>query len=250
MNFEKSRRLLSFMRRAVDDYEMIKDGDRIAVGISGGKDSMALVCIMNELRRFYPHKFELVAITIDTGFEGMDFTPLREFFAEMGIEYIIEKTNIAEIVFNVRKESNPCSLCANMRRGALHNVAVNAGCNKLALGHHFDDVIDTFMLNLIYEGRIGCFSPVTYLSNRDITMIRPMIYAKESDIKYFMKQNNVPMVKSTCPEDKHTKREDVKKLIDSIESDNEGFRHRIFTAIQNGNIDGFHLPEKNRRNKF
>ena len=250
MNFERSRRLLSFLRRAVDDYEMIKDGDRIAVGISGGKDSMALACIMNELGRFYPQKFEIVAITVDTGFDGMDFSPLKDFFAEMGIEYIIEKTNISEVVFNIRKESNPCSLCANMRRGALHNAAVSAGCNKLALGHHFDDVIDTFMLNLIYEGRIGCFSPVTYLSNRDITMIRPMIYAKESDIKYFMKQNDIPIVKSTCPEDKHTKREDVKKLIDSIEADNEGFRHRIFTAIQNGNIDGFHPPEKNRRNKF
>ncbi|MBE6544137.1 MAG: tRNA 2-thiocytidine(32) synthetase TtcA [Ruminococcaceae bacterium] len=250
MNFERARRLLSFLRRAVDDYEMIQDGDRIAVGISGGKDSMALVCIMNELRRFYPKYFEIVAITVDTGFEGMDFGPLVDFFKEMGIEYIIEKTNIAQVVFDIRKESNPCSLCANMRRGALHNAAVNAGCNKLALGHHFDDVIDTFMLNLIYEGRIGCFSPITYLSNRQISMIRPMIYAKESDIKYFMKTNDIPIVKSTCPEDKHTKREDVKKLIDSIEADNEGFRHRIFTAIQNGNIDGFHPPEKNRRNKF
>lgn len=250
MNFEKARRLLSFLRRAVDDYEMIKDGDRIAVGISGGKDSMALVCILNELRRFYPEKFDIVAITIDTGFEGMDFSPLAEFFKEMEIEYIVEKTNIAQVVFDIRKESNPCSLCANMRRGALHNASVNAGCNKIALGHHFDDVIDTFMLNLIHEGRIGCFSPVTYLSNRQITMIRPMIYAKESDIRYFMKNNEVPIVKSTCPEDKHTKREEVKKIIDGIEADNEGFRHRIFTAIQNGNIDGFHPPEKNRRNKF
>ncbi|MBO5744219.1 MAG: tRNA 2-thiocytidine(32) synthetase TtcA [Clostridia bacterium] len=250
MNFDRARRLLSFLRRAVDDYEMIKEGDRIAVGISGGKDSMALVCILNELRRFYPQKFDIVAITVDTGFEGMDFTPLKIFFEQMDIEYVVEKTNIAQVVFDIRKESNPCSLCANMRRGALHNAAVNAGCNKIALGHHFDDVIDTFMLNLIYEGRIGCFSPVTYLSNRDITMIRPMIYAKESDIKYFMKHNCVPIVKSTCPEDKHTKREDVKKLIDNIEADNEGFRHRIFTAIQNGNVDGFHPPEKNRRNKF
>ena len=247
MVLNKTKRMLGFVRRAIDDYEMISQSDVIGVGISGGKDSMAMLAILSELRKFYPFAFDIVAITIDSGFDGMDFSGISDFCQQLGVKYHIQKTNIKQIVFDVRKESNPCSLCANLRRGALHNTALSLGCNKISLGHHFDDVIDTFMMNLIFEGRIGTFSPVTYLSNKDISMIRPMIYAKESDIKYFMNVNDIPVVKSTCPQDKHTKREYVKNLINALDRENEGFKHRLLTAIQNGQIDGFHPPIKGRR---
>ena len=171
------KRMLSFVRRAVDDYNMIEDGDRIAVGISGGKDSLTLLEVLSELRRFYPKRFELVAITIDMGFEGSDFSYVAEFCRRLKVEYSIVKTDIAKIIFDVRKESNPCSLCAKMRRGSLHAEAVARGCNKVALGHHYDDAVETFMMNMFFEGRLGCFSPSSYLSNRQITLIRPMLYA-------------------------------------------------------------------------
>ena len=166
------QRLLSYVRRAVDDYGMIEDGDRIAVGVSGGKDSLTLLEGLSELRRFYPKKFTLCAITIDMGFEGVDFSDVREFCSRRAITYKCVPTDIYKIIFEIRKEPNPCSLCARMRRGAIHDAAKELGCNKIALGHHYDDVIETFMLNLFYEGRLGCFSPVTYLSRKDVTMIR------------------------------------------------------------------------------
>ena len=154
---DEMKRILSYTRRAVDDYEMIHEGDKIAVGISAGKDSLTLLYALAGLRRFYPKKFELVAITVDMGFEGMDFTPIRELCEKLDVPYIVAKTEISHIIFDIRKEKNPCSLCAKMRRGALHNAAKEAGCNSVALGHHFDDVVETFMLNLFYEGRLGCF---------------------------------------------------------------------------------------------
>jgi tRNA(Ile)-lysidine synthase TilS/MesJ len=239
MDFKNARRLLSCARRAVEQYEMIEDGDRIAVGISGGKDSTALLCILKELQRFYPKHFELVAVTIDTGFEGMDFSPLTALCSEMGVEHHIVKSDIARIVFDVRKESNPCSLCARMRRGLLHDTAKELGCNKLALGHHYDDVVVTFLMNLFNEGRIGCFSPVTYLSRKDLTMIRPFIFADEGDIRYFTKSNDLPVVTSTCPEDKHTDRERFKKMVDDMDRENKGLKHRVFTAMEKGHVDGF-----------
>jgi tRNA(Ile)-lysidine synthase TilS/MesJ len=223
----------------VDDYEMIHEGDRIAVGISAGKDSLTLLHALAGLRRFYPKKFELVAITVDMGFEGMDFTPIRELCEKLDVTYIIAKTEISRIIFDVRKEKNPCSLCAKMRRGALHNAAKEAGCNVVALGHHFDDVVETFMLNLFYEGRIGCFQPVTYLSRKDITVIRPMIYMPEKDIRYFAGRVSLPVVKSTCPADGNTERESMKQLLHNLERENKGLRYRIFGALQRGNIDGF-----------
>ena len=182
-----TKRLLSHARRAVDDYNMIEDGDRIAVGISGGKDSLALLTALAGLRIFYPKKFEVIGISIDMGLEGMDFSPVADYCEKLGVEYRIVKTEISNIIFNVRKEPNPCSLCAKMRRGALNTAAVEAGCNKVALGHHFDDVVETFMLNLFFEGRIGTFSPVTYLSRMDITVIRPLIYMPEKDVRYFVR---------------------------------------------------------------
>jgi len=235
------KRLLSFVRRAVDDYKMIDDGDRIAVGVSGGKDSLALLCALARLRLFYPKKFEVVAITVDMGFEGSDYSPIRQFCESLNVEYIIEKTEIAKIIFDVRKESNPCSLCAKMRRGSLHAAAVNAGCNKVALGHHYDDAVETFMMNLFFEGRIGCFSPRSYLSNRKITLIRPLIYAQEKDVRYFARRQELPVLTSLCPEDHATERENMKKLLHTLERENEGLRHRIFHAMCKSEVDGFAL---------
>ena len=236
---ENIKRVLSFVRRAVDDYEMINEGDKIAVGVSAGKDSLTLLCAMADLRRFYPKKFELCAITVDMGFEGMDLSPIAKFCEELDVEYHVVPTQIYKIIFEVRKEKNPCSLCAKMRRGALYGYAKQIGCNKVAFGHHFDDVVETFMLNLFYEGRLGCFQPVTYLSNTDITLIRPMIYMPEKDVRYFASKTELPIVKSTCPADGNTEREEMKKLLASIEKTNKGLRYRIFGAIQRGEIDGF-----------
>ena len=238
---EGMKRLLSFVRRGVDDYEMIKDGDKIAVGVSAGKDSLTLLCAMAELRRFYPQKFELVAITIDMGFDGTDFTPIKELCRELDVEYHIVPTQISKVIFDVRKEKNPCSLCAKMRRGALYNYAKEIGCTSVALGHHFDDVVETFMLNLFYEGRLGCFQPVTYLSNTDIYMIRPMIYMPEKDVRYFASKNELPVVKSPCPADGNTEREEMKQLLHKLERENKGLRYRIFGAIQRSELDGFKI---------
>ena len=236
---ENMKRILSYARRAIDDYEMIKDGDKIAVGVSAGKDSLTLLAAMAELRRFYPKSFSLCAITVDMGFEGMDFSPIRDMCRELDVEYHVVKTEISKVIFDVRKEKNPCSLCAKMRRGALYGYARDIGCNTVALGHHFDDVVETFMLNLFYEGRLGCFQPVTYLSNTGITLIRPMIYMPEKDVRYFASKNSLPVVKSPCPADGNTQREEMKQLLHSLEKQNKGLRYRIFGALQRGEIDGF-----------
>jgi tRNA(Ile)-lysidine synthase TilS/MesJ len=237
---ENTKRILSYVRRAVDDYDMIREGEKIAVGISGGKDSLALLCALADLRRFYPKKFELCAITIDMGFEKeMDFTPIRQLCEQLDVEYHIIPTEIYKIIFEVRKEPSPCSLCAKMRRGALHRAAKELGCTAVALGHHFDDVVETFMLNLFFEGRLGCFSPVTYLSRVDITLIRPMIYMPEKDVRYFAQKAELPVIKSPCPADGNTEREEMKKLLSTLERTNKGLRYRIFGALTRGEIDGF-----------
>lgn len=233
------KRLLSYVRRAVDDYNMIEDGDRIAVGVSGGKDSLTLLEVLAEMRRFYPKKYEVVAITVNMGFEGSDFSEVREFCRRIKVEYKVIDTDIAKIIFEVRKEPNPCSLCAKMRRGSLHAAAKELGCNKVALGHHYDDAVETFMMNLFFEGRLGCFSPVTYLSNRDITLIRPLIYAQEKDVLYFTRKRTLPIIISPCPEDHATERENMKNLLSELERNNKGLRHRIFTAMCRSEIDGF-----------
>ena len=233
------KRILSFVRRAVDDYNMISDGDVIGIGVSGGKDSLTLLEALAEMRRFYPKKYTLKAITIDMGFEDADFTPIKEFCDKLNVEFLTVKTEIKKIIFDVRRESNPCSLCAKMRRGALHLAAKELGCNKGALGHHFDDAVETFMMNLFFEGRLGCFSPVTYLSNRDITLIRPLIYAEERDVSYFARKRSLPIYKNPCPEDRNTERDNMKRLLAEIERTNKGLRHRIFHAMCKGEIDGF-----------
>ena len=233
------KRLLSFVRRAADDYNMISDGDKIAVGVSGGKDSLTLLEVLAEMRRFYPKKYEICAITVDMGFQGSDFSEIEEFCRRINVEYKVIKTEIAKIIFDVRKESNPCSLCSKLRRGSLHAAAQELGCNKVALGHHYDDAVETFMMNLFFEGRLGCFSPVTYLSNRQITLIRPMIYAQEKDVMYFVRKRTLPIVISPCPEDHATERENMKQLLSDLEKNNKGLKHRIFTAMCRGEIDGF-----------
>ena len=239
------QRLLSYVRRAVDDYSMIEDGDRIAVGVSGGKDSLVMLEGLSELRRFYPKKFTLVAITVDMGFEGgVDFSDVAEFCHRRGIEYKIVPTEIYKIIFEVRREPNPCSLCARMRRGAIHDAAKEAGCNKIALGHHYDDVVETFMLNLFYEGRLGCFSPVTYLTRKDVTIIRPMIYMPEKTIKEFTKKVTLPIIESPCPADKDSERANMKELLGELERDSKGLKTRIFGAIARGGIDGFEVKGK------
>ncbi len=233
------KRLLSFVRRAVDDYSLIDEGDSIAVGVSGGKDSLALLAALAEMRRFYPKKYNVVAITVDMGFEGSDYSEVREFCRRLHVEYRIVKTEIAKIIFDVRKESNPCSLCAKMRRGSLHAEAQAAGCNKVALGHHYDDAVETFMMNLLFEGRLGCFSPKSYLSNRQITLIRPLLYATEKDVQYFARKTGLPVVTSLCPEDHATERENMKNLLAELERTNKGVKHRIFHAMCKAEIDGF-----------
>ena len=236
-----TRRLLSYVRRAVDDFQMIAEGDKICVGISGGKDSLALLAGLAGLRHFYPKKFDLVALTVDMGFDGVDYSEIEALCRELDVPYHVKKTEIAQIIFDIRKEKNPCSLCAKMRRGVLHSTAKELGCNKIAFGHHFDDVVETFMLNLFHEGRIGCFQPVTYLSRADITLIRPLLYMPEKDVRYFANRENLPVVKSPCPADGHTEREEMKKLLDGLERQHKGLRHRIFGAICRGEIDGFKL---------
>ncbi len=235
------QKLLSYMRSACQQYEMIKDGDRIAVGVSGGKDSMALLAAMANLRKFYPEKFELVAITLDPRFGGEDgdYSEIEKLCEMLEVEYIVKRTQLAEVIFDIRKESNPCSLCARMRRGALHDAAIAAGCNKIALGHHLDDVAETFIMNLFNGGTLDCFMPVTYLSRKDIYMIRPMIFARESDCARVARKENLPVVKSRCPADGTTERQDVKEFLNSLEKKYGSVRHKILGAMQRKGINGY-----------
>lgn len=232
------QKLLSYIRKGVDDYKMINENDHITVGVSGGKDSLALLYGLAGLRKFYPNSFKLSAVTLDMGF-GMDFSPVAKLCEELEVDYVVKKTDIAEIIFDIRKETNPCSLCAKMRRGALHDAALELGSHKVALGHHNDDALDTFMLSLVYEGRVNCFSPVTYLDRKDITLIRPMIYAPENFVIGFAKKFQLPVVQNRCPEDKRSKREYVRTLIKQLEKENPGFKTRLFTAIEGGKVGGF-----------
>lgn len=227
------------MRKAIDDYNMIEEGDNIAVGISGGKDSLTLLYALSALRRFYPKKFNLHAVTVDLGFKNLDLRQIEALCKSLEVPYTIVKTDIAQIVFDERKESNPCSLCAKMRKGALNDAMKANNCNKVAYAHHKDDVVETMMLSLVYEGRFHTFSPVTFLDRTQITVIRPLIYINEADIIGFVKANNVPVVKSPCPADGYTKREYIKELVDSINKDAKGVRNRMFTAIKESDIKGW-----------
>lgn len=227
------------VRRAVADYKMISAGDKIAVGVSGGKDSVSLLVALTKLKNYFPEPFDLIAITIDSGFEGMDFSPIKKLCNEIGVEYIIHKTNIKEIVFDIRKESNPCSLCAKMRRGVFHDIAIEHGCNKVALGHNKNDVNETFLLSLFYEARVSTFRPVTYLDRKKIYMIRPLIYAEESEIIAIVKKMSLPIVQSTCPANNNTKRTYVRELIQNLSQENIDLSDHIFGAIKGSSICGW-----------
>lgn len=223
------QKLLSSVRRAVTDYKMINDGDKIAVGLSGGKDSLLLATLLKAYQRFSPERFELGAITIDLGFDDVDFQPMVEYCKKLEIPYHIEPTKIADIIFNDRKEKNPCSLCSKMRRGALNTKLIELGYNKLALGHHADDLIETFFLSMFYEGRLSTFAPVSFMDRTGVTMIRPLIYTEEKDISGEAK--NYPVTHNPCPANKHTQRQYVKDLLDSISKDIPFAKKRIHSAI-------------------
>lgn len=228
------QRLEGLMRKAIQHYNLIQDNDKICVGLSGGKDSVALTIGLARLRRYFEKKFELCAITLDPGFNNqqMDYSVLEKLLKEYDVPYIIKRTDIGNIVFDVRKESNPCSLCAKMRRGALHDAAIEQGCNKVALGHHLDDAIETFYMNLFNEGRIASFSPSTYLSRKDITMIRPMVLATEQEVRDAVKAENLPIVKSKCPADGVTTRADMKSFVKEKVHEDKAFRQKMLGAFQ------------------
>ncbi len=227
------------VRRAVDDYGMINEGDRVAVGVSGGKDSMLLLAALRQLQSYYPKRFELGAITIELGFEGMDFTPVKRFCAERGIDKPCATKGIKEVVFDVRQEDNPCSLCAKMRRGALNNTLRERGMNKLALGHHFDDAVETFMMSLLFEGRLSCFQPVTYLDRSGVTQIRPLIYAGEQRIANLAAALELPIVENPCPQDKTSKRYEIKQLLKSMCGEYPDMKTKVFGAMQRLPLPGW-----------
>ena len=231
------QKLMGLVRRCVDDYDMIKAGDKIAVGVSGGKDSVVLLRLLAGLREYFDKPFELAAITIDMGL-GMDYTEIGNLCRELDVPYHIVKTEIAPIIFDHRKEKNPCSMCAKMRRGALNQAILDKGFNKLALGHHYDDAVETFMMNLLFEGRIGCFQPVTNLDRTGIIQIRPMLYIHERTVDNFAVRQNLPIIENRCPVDKTTKREEVKKLVYDLSSTYPDLKERIFGAMQR-----YPLPE-------
>lgn len=228
------RKILSAMRRAIEDYNMIEKGDKIAVGVSGGKDSLSLLAALNAFREFSPIHFDILGVTVDMGFEGSDFSVVEAFCKANNIEYVIKKTDIKEIIFDIRKEERPCSLCAKMRRGAVNDLATLHGCNKVALGHHNEDVIETFFLSLFYEGRLSCFNPVSYLSRKDIYVIRPFIYVHEGDIKGYAKRAELPVVFNPCPMDGYSKRQDMKDFINEKNIIDKNFKTKMMHAIQTG----------------
>lgn len=233
------KEILSKIRKAVQDYDMIQEGDKIAVGISGGKDSLTLLLALKNLQIFYPNHFELMAITVDPGFDAFDIEGIKAFCEKNNIELKIVETHIKEVVFDIRREKNPCSLCANLRRGALYSTAKELGCTKVALGHHMDDVIETFFLSLFYEGHIHTFAPCTYLSRNDITSIRPLIYLEEKEVKSFVKRNNIPTMKKVCVIDGQTKREEMKNLIITLSKSIPRIKRNIFGAIKRSSIKGW-----------
>lgn len=240
------QKILGHMRKAIHEYDLIQDNDRICVGVSGGKDSLVLLYGLFLLKRFIGINYDIIAVTLDMGFNGSsgNFSPIADFCKKLEIEYHIIKTQIGEIVFDVRKEPNPCSLCARMRRGALHDATVSLECNKIALGHNYDDVVETFIMNLFTEGRIGCFSPISYLERKQIHLIRPLVLAPEREIKKASLKNELPIIQSGCPADGLTNRQKTKEFIADMERKSHGFKDRIFGAMKRGNIDGWGIINK------
>ncbi|MBO4835790.1 MAG: tRNA 2-thiocytidine(32) synthetase TtcA [Lachnospiraceae bacterium] len=239
----KLQQLMSYARRAIDDYSMIQEGDRIAIGVSGGKDSLALLYCMKELQRFYPNHYEMEAISVDLGFGNIDFKKIEDFCKKLDVPFYVASTEIANIVFEDRKEKSPCALCAKMRKGALNTLAKSHGCNKTAFGHHRDDIIETMLLSLIFEGRFYSFSPVTYLDRMDLTLIRPFLYVEEADIIGFANKYEIPVLKNPCPVDGETKRQYAKELANQINREHPGAKDRMFHAILES-VDSYKLDKK------
>jgi tRNA 2-thiocytidine biosynthesis protein TtcA len=242
------QKMLSLVRSCADDYGMLQRGDRVAVGVSGGKDSLTLLRVLAELRAFHPSGFELQAITLDMGYEEMDFAPVAALCRALEVPYTVRPTQIKQVIFDIRKEQNPCALCAKMRRGALNEEAKRLGCNKVALGHHYDDAVETFLLSLLYEGRISCFLPVTYLDRTGLTVIRPLLYVHERSIRTFAEREHLPVVHNPCPADKNTKREDVKQLLAELERRYPQLKEHIFGGLQRSPLPGWR-PEAGRNSR-
>ncbi len=237
----KLQKLLSYVRRAVEDYNMIEQGDKIAVGVSGGKDSICLLLALKNLQRFYPKQFELEAITVSLGLPNASYDDIQRFCDEIGVNYTVVNTDIGQIIFEERKEKNPCSLCAKMRKGALNDMAEQLNCNKVALGHNKDDIVETFFMSLFYEGRIHCFSPVSFLDRKQIYSIRPLMYVPEMEIKGFIQKSGISIVKNPCIADGNTKRQETKQLLYSLSKDYKNLQEKVFGAIQRSDIKGWKL---------
>jgi tRNA(Ile)-lysidine synthetase-like protein len=240
----KLKQVMSYVRKAVDDYQMIAEGDRIAIGISGGKDSMTLLHALHGLQQFYPRRFEIHAVTVDLGFEDCSASDdglanIASICHDLTIPLTTVKTDIARIVFNERKESNPCALCAKLRKGALNKKCQELGLNKVAYAHHKDDAVETMLLSLVYEGRFHCFAPVTYLDRTDLTVIRPLLYMDEADVRGFIRQHDLPIIKNPCPANGHTKREYAKDLVKALNKESPGASKRLFRALKTSGINGW-----------
>ena len=235
------QKILSYVRRACSDFDLINDGDKIAVGVSGGKDSLVLLVALAHMRKFQDYNYEIHAITMDPRFFGQDgdFSPVQRFCEKLDVPFTLFSTDIYEVVFDIRKEKNPCSLCAKMRRGALHNAALEAGCNKIALAHSYDDVIETFIMNLFKEGRVGCFAPKSYLSRKNLTLIRPLVFVPECVIISHCEREKYEIVKSPCPIDKLTYRQEIKEFLTQKEKEDHGFKNRMLTALRKSGVDGW-----------
>jgi len=235
------------IRRCIEDYQMIADGETVAVGVSGGKDSLSLLCALANLRGYYPKRFELHAVTLDMGFEETDFSAVRKLCEDLETPYTLRRTDFARIIFEERRERNPCSLCAKMRRGALHDMITELGIKKLALAHNFDDAVETFMLSLIYEGRLSCFQPVTYMNRADVTQIRPMLYVGEGTVIRLVREYGLPVVENPCPMNGASKREEVKTLLKTLGVSYPGLKNKVFGAMQRLPLDGWETPGNTRR---
>ncbi len=238
------QKLIGLVRRCVEDYNMINPGDRIGVGVSGGKDSLALLVFLAELRKYNHNPFDIEAITIDMGL-GMDYSQIEKLCEDLNVPFTLVKTEIGPIIFDYRKEKNPCSMCSKMRRGALNQALLDRGLSKLALGHHYDDAVETFVMSLIYEGRISCFQPVTDLDRTGIIQIRPMLYLHEKTIDSFVSRRNLPVLRNRCPVDKHTKREEIKDLVYELSARYPDLKERIFGSMQR-----FPLPEWEPKGRY
>lgn len=231
--------ILGLVRRCIEDYDMIQQGETVAVGVSGGKDSLLTLAALARLKTFYPKRFEVTALTVDGGTPGMDFAPVAEFCRSLGVEYVRVEVPIYEIVFEERRESNPCSLCAKLRRGALNTAITQRGIRKIALGHHFDDAVETYLMNMLFEGRIGCFQPVTYLSRMDVTQIRPLLYVREKQVRAAANRLRLPIVRNPCPLDGASRRQEIKELIAELEKKYPDLKQKIFGAMQRYPLRGW-----------